>query len=212
MYNQFVKERLDRHSNQLPLKDAIPKSFSKVLKSLSNKNQTTIKPSEANNMCLRFVEVASDRGFALNDIICTEMVAVPFFLFTGDGFMKPSHKSELAQCLKKYGKEILHVDKSTEVTVFDFMPQVRKLPIKKMQMHTMGELVSTLCTNMSNAAADSKHVHIIFDNYFQKSAKNQEHLRRSAGKNYSTVIFKESEKLSSDMRSLWSSTANKIAL
>ena len=95
-----------------------------------------------------------------------------FFLFTGDGFMKPAHKSDLAQCLKKYGKETLHVDKSTEVTVFDFMPQVRKLPIKKMQMHTIGDLVSTLCTNMSNGAAGSKHVHIIFDNYFQNSAKN----------------------------------------
>ena len=58
LYKKFVKERLVRHSNQVPLKDPIPQSLSKALKSLLNKNQISIKPSEANNMCLRFVEIA----------------------------------------------------------------------------------------------------------------------------------------------------------
>lgn len=209
LYKSYVEERLLETDKQLPLQTKISQSFSKVMKSI-NKSDQPIKSQEESNRFLRTVEVAFERGYSLQLLLCSEITKIPLYLFSGDGLFKKTQKADLGKMLKSYSKENECIVERNEVVIFDFMAQARKVPIKKLNFITFKDLASYLCQVMSNLSRNCKRVDVVFDCYSADGIKNAERFRRTSGKKCLTCIFKPSEKLPNDINMLWQSTENKI--
>ena len=75
--------------------------------------------------------------------------------------LKKPEKSTLArEVISRLPKESQNVKCEAEMVVFDFMSFIRKLPFKKLNLKTYGELAAALIDRITSSAADSSRIDI----------------------------------------------------
>ena len=98
------------------------------------------------------------------------------------------------------------------MTKVDFMALVRKLPMKKMGLHTFGELAESLSNSILATGSESTRIDIIFDVYQKSSIKQMERAQRSSSEQITITIRSDNQKLPVDLDMFWSSMLNKVRL
>ena len=92
------------------------------------------------------------------------------------------------------------------------MALVRKLPIKKMGLHSFGELAESLSNSILATGSASTRIDIIFDLYKTSSIKQMEWAQRSSSEQITITIRSDNQKLPVDLDMFWSSMFNKVRL
>ena len=98
------------------------------------------------------------------------------------------------------------------MTVVDFMALVRKLPVKKMGIHSFGELTESLSNSILATGSESTRIDIIFYVYQKSSIKQMERSQRSSSQQITITIRFSNQKLPVDLDMFWSSMLNKVRL
>ena len=97
-----------------------------------------------------------------------EISSMSFYL-TKDGSMRKSNKSELATELKgmmiKKAPATLPPTNRKRVLIIDFMPYVRKVPIKTLKLNTYSILIDNLWETFTSLSQSCNRIDIIFDVY-----------------------------------------------
>ncbi|KAG1674885.1 hypothetical protein GQR58_014932 [Nymphon striatum] len=92
-------------------------------------------------------------------------------------------------------QETRNVKSDAQMTIVDFMALVRKLPMKKMGLHTFEELAKSLSDRILATGSVSTRIDIIFDVYQKSSIKQMERAQRSSSEEITITIRSDNQKL-----------------
>ena len=133
---KFIDDRLKNrsisiHSTISKIKFMSPKT-TKNLASKADIKDETIK-------ALMFIEYGSHQGFTVEELLQHEITNSAFFLVDNDGYLRKSAKSQLRTELLKLcpliDKKGPQTPPQTHAIIIDFMALVRKVPLKKLEIH-----------------------------------------------------------------------------
>ena len=128
------------------------------------------------------MEYVQHRGFMIEEILQYEITST-FFLVDNEGYLRKPNKSQLGIELLKLWPEIDSKGPETlphtNVCIIDFMALIRTVLLKKRQppVNSFGDFATCLTALIMSASCNSDEVHIVFDNYKDKSIKSMEILR-----------------------------------
>ncbi|KAG1653698.1 Eukaryotic translation initiation factor 4 gamma 3 [Nymphon striatum] len=98
------------------------------------------------------------------------------------------------------------------MTIVDFMALVRKLPMKKMGLHTFEELAKSLSDRILATGSVSTRIDIICYVYQKSSIKQMERAHQSSSEEITITIRSDNQKLPVNLNMFWSSMLNKVRL
>ena len=98
------------------------------------------------------------------------------------------------------------------MTIVDFMALVRKLPMKKIGLHTFGELAESLSNSILATGSASTRIYIIFYVYQKSPIKQMERAQRRSSEQITITIRSDNQKLPVDLDMFWSLMFNKVRL
>ena len=224
-YQEFKNQRLDEKSISLHAtipgnkKEVLPDPIFETAAPSKTLQARIVKSKQDSSDAHRYIEAARDRGYSMEEILKYETTSTSYFLVseTNEGHrLKKCDKAALAREVltranlsPQDASQVLSVD----AVVFDFMALVRKVPIKKMELKTYGELASALQDLILNRTHTAARVDVVFDVYCRYSPKCGERTARGANSSAITVaIKKDAQNLPVNMELFWNSMDNKIAL
>ena len=126
--------------------------------------------------------------------------------------LKKPNKASIRKPVSQLPQETRNVKSDTQMTIVDFMALVRKLSIKKMGLHSFGELAENLSNSILATGSASTRIDIIFDLYKTSSIKQIEWAQRSSSEQITITIRSDNQKLPVDLDMFWSSMFNKVRL
>ena len=184
--NNFIEERIN--SNTTSFWDSIPNIKVKTFSSVSTK--VSVKATDEKLMTVnadrdlfgRLLVAANARQINLKEVLRYELSPVPCSLAHQGGSLRKTTKSTFCSILEKNVTVLPRLPVSTSDTVYiiDRMALVQKM--KSGGARTFGELslkyysVTTLPLSYLNC----HEVHVVFDQYWENSIKNNERSRRGA--------------------------------
>ena len=206
-HRKFKAERLEDKSVKL---------FDKITNvKLGNDSKKIIKCADIKKETIEFmqhIDIARMRNYDISYLLQHEITPTSFFL-TKDGMLRKSQKSELTSEIKKLLPEIPKMVVTNEfesAAVINFMAYSRKVPIKKLNLHTYKDFWKHLWTSFQSFSKSTK-IDIVFDIYLDGSIKQKEPTKR--GKEYiETTISSRDQNMPVEIDKFWGSSSNKIQL
>ena len=126
--------------------------------------------------------------------------------------LKKPDKASARELVSQLPQETRNVKNDAQMTIVDFTTLMRKLPMKKMGLHTFGELAESLSKSILATGSESTRIDIIFYVYQQSSIKQMERAQRSSSEQITITIRSDNQKLPVDLDMFWSSMLNKVRL
>ena len=108
------------------------------------------------------------------ELLKYELTSTSQFLTTEckDGIkLKKPNKASLTRKHVSQPEEMRNVQSDTQMTIVDFVALVLKLPMKKMGLHTFGELAESLSNSILATGSASTRIYIMFYLYKKSSMK-----------------------------------------
>ena len=144
-YQEFVRTRLQ--DKEMHLHDTIPTNRKTVFVKPTSTPPSSVKKSTKDAAeTIRYIDYARERGYSMADLLKYELTSTSHFLTTEckDGIkLKKSDKASLArELVNQLSLEHRNVQSDAQMIVVDFMALVRRLPVKKIGLHTFGELAT----------------------------------------------------------------------
>ena len=165
-YQEFVETRFQ--DKEKHLHDTIPTNRKTVFVKRTS-TQPTVKKLMAKKDAaetIRYIDYARERGYSMLELLKYELTSTSQFLTTEckDGIkLKKADKASLTrELVSQLPQETRNVKSDAQMTVVDFMALVRKLPMKKMGLHTFGELAESLSNSILATGSESTRIDIIF--------------------------------------------------
>ncbi|KAG1649732.1 CRISP/Allergen/PR-1 [Nymphon striatum] len=112
-----------------------------------------------------------------------------------DGLCRNTITSLAMELVSHLPQETRNVKSDAQMTIVDFMALVRKLPMKKMGLHTFQELAKSLSDRILATGSVSSRIDIIFDVYQKSSIKQMERAQRSPSEEITIPIRSDNQKL-----------------
>ena len=213
LYKSYRQERIVEKTARLF--DRIPQA--KIEKTKDPIQVLPDKKKECMNL-LRYVDIARARRYDIKYLLSFEITITSFFL-TKENYLRPAeNKSDLLKEIRPKQFPLAEQKiSSRSATFIEFMAYVRKLDsrIKSESINTFGDFMQSLWNSFKRYSKGSERLDIIFDNYFENSAKAGERSRRSQSSvGVKTVITNFNQPLppKSELSKFWACTENKIHL
>ncbi|KAG1679017.1 Inositol-trisphosphate 3-kinase [Nymphon striatum] len=215
-YEEFVKTRFQNKEKHLH--DTIPTNrktvFVKRISTPSTAKKSMAKKDAAET--IRYINYARERGYSMLELLKYELTSTSQFLTTeckdGIKLKKPDKASLARELVSHLPQETRNVKSDAQMTIVDFMALVRKLPMKKMGLHTFEELAKSLSDRILATGSVSTRIDIIFDVYQKSSIKQMERAQRSSSEEITMTIRSDNQKLPVNLDMFWSSMLNKVWL
>ncbi|KAG1683196.1 TBC1 domain family member 5 [Nymphon striatum] len=215
-YEEFVKTRFQNKEKHLH--DTIPTNrktvFVKRISTPSTAKKSMAKKDAAET--IRYINYARERGYSMLELLKYELTSTSQFLTTeckdGIKLKKPDKASLARELVSHLPQETRNVKSDAQMTIVDFMALVRKLPMKKMGLHTFEELAKSLSDRILATGSVSTRIDIIFDVYQKSSIKQMERAQRSSSEEITMTIRSDNQKLPVNLDMFWSSMLNKVRL
>ncbi|KAG1649147.1 hypothetical protein GQR58_029262 [Nymphon striatum] len=147
-YEEFVKTRFQNKEKHLH--DTIPTNRKTVfVKRISTPSTAKISMAKKDAAeTIRYINYARERGYSMLELLKYELTSTSQFLTTeckdGIKLKKPDKASLARELVSHLPQETRNVKSDAQMTIVDFMALVRKLPMKKMGLHTFEELAKTI--------------------------------------------------------------------
>lgn len=219
---RFVEKTLQLHSPiQTNKSEVFPKPIAETQEATETMQTKMIKKTKDISAAMYYLDAAKDREYDMKKLLKYEITSTSYFLVTEkDGVLvlKKGDKSvlsrELISKVPKQQQNIQLRNSDIDMTVVDFMGVVRKLPVKKLNLKTYGDLASALKNEIVDKSRGSSRIDIIFDVYRTYSTKHSERSGRcNTGTGGITVSIKdEKQNLPVNMDLFWDSMENKSQL
>ncbi|KAG1664878.1 Transposable element Tc3 transposase [Nymphon striatum] len=215
-YEEFVKTRFQNKEKHLH--DTIPTNrktvFVKRISTPSTAKKSMAKKDAAET--IRYINYARERGYSMLELLKYELTSTSQFLTTeckdGIKLKKPDKASLARELVSHLPQETRNVKSDAQMTIVDFMALVRKLPMKKMGLHTFEELAKSLSDRILATGSVSTRIDIIFYVYQKSSIKQMERAQRSSSEEITITIRSDNQKLPVNLDMFWSSMLNKVRL
>lgn len=194
MLDTFVRDRFQVKGEQPPKKkffDPLPRTKVKTMGATKAAVQIKAKSLNINGeeMYLRLLAINAYKKVPLERVVSFENAPVPLSMFTDDGSMCVTKKSDFMQKLEvlagpehiiRDGSEISNID----CIVFDGMAIVQMLQPKSAKS-TYQQMAEGFWSYILSQSAGVSNLHIVFDRYEDNSVKIQTRERR--GENISSI-------------------------
>ncbi|KAG1688949.1 hypothetical protein GQR58_007914 [Nymphon striatum] len=165
---------------------------------------------------IRYIDYARKRRYSMLELLKYELTSTSQFLTTeckdGIKWKKPDKTSLARELVSHLPQETRNVKSDAQMTIMNFMALVRKLPMKKMGLHTFGELAESLSNRILATGSVSTRIDIIFYVYQKSSIKQIEQAQRSSSEQITITIRYDNQKLPVDLDMFWRSMLNKVRL
>lgn len=183
--SDFIEKRIN--SNSVGFWEPIPKMNIKTFSSANKKihaksNNTLVTVNADRDLFGRLLIVSNTRQICLKDVLSFELSPVPYSLANADGSLRKGVKSVLCSILEKDVNVIQRLTASPNPTVviIDGMAVIQMS--KSAGASTFGELSEKYYSIFTAPLLSDNcvQVHIVFDQYWERSIKEGERQRRGS--------------------------------
>ena len=180
-FRRFQEERLETAPPKTKFHDKLKKQNLKTFSHLSKKKKSCnvsgreIILKADRKLFAQIILIAQSRNLKIKEVMKHPLGPVPWSLSTGEGSLRKTSKSALANELKK-NVPVAETVQGPIATIIDGMSLIQKTRGDK---RTFGDVASSILSNVLNESKDSQRVDVVFDVYRQDSIKSAERQQRT---------------------------------